>query len=420
MLTDPFGADPAVLSSIQATINRESRWQTNEVYATFNFDLFEMGGGTSNAVFGAEYRDDTFQDLYDSLSEAGVVLGSAGNSSAGTRDATAVYFEWLLPFTSTFDITLAGRFDDYSDYGNDFSPKVAMRWQPLDTLTFRGSYGEGFRAPGLDILTQKTTFSAEPVNDPASCLALAQPSTCQLQVDTYFQANPNLASENSQQFSLGVVWDPLEWLDLSLDYYNIEIENTISQISAQDIINSDLDPSTYGPIPPGLSITRRANGAIDEIVAGYANQGTLETDGWDFRANTNFDFGNYGELRNQLSVSYINSYEIDDGIGNVTEYAGLEGSPDLRASLYNTWTISDFTFGWNINFIDGQENGQGGYATNDVQFSWNAPWNGTFAIGATNVGDRYPDLNAYDGRPWNFYLYDAYGRTTYFRYTQTF
>ena len=41
-------------------------------------------------------------------------------------------------------------------------------------------------------------------------------------------------------------------------------------------------------------------------------------------------------------------------------------------------------------------------------------------IGATNVGDRYPELTAFDGRPWNFYLYDAYGRTTYFRYTQTF
>ncbi|MDX5466613.1 MAG: TonB-dependent receptor, partial [Cyclobacteriaceae bacterium] len=162
-LNDPFGASAETLAGIQATINRESRWQTDEIYGLVNFDVFEMGGGTSNAVVGAEYREDFFVDQYDSLSEAGVVIGSAGNSAAGTRDAKAVYFEWLLPFTSTFDITLAGRWDSYSDYGNDFSPKIAMRWQPLETLTVRGSFGQGFRAPGLDILTQKTTFSAEPV-----------------------------------------------------------------------------------------------------------------------------------------------------------------------------------------------------------------------------------------------------------------
>ena len=65
------------------------------------------------------------------------MLGSAGNSSGGTRNVYAAYFEWLFPFTSTFDITVAGRFDKYNDYGSDFSPKIAARWQPLDNLTFR-------------------------------------------------------------------------------------------------------------------------------------------------------------------------------------------------------------------------------------------------------------------------------------------
>jgi iron complex outermembrane receptor protein len=379
-----------------------------------------MGGGTSNAVFGAEYRDDTYEDIYDSLSEAGVVLGSAGNSSAGDRQASAIFFEWLLPFTSTFDVTLAGRYDDYSDVGGSFSPKVAFRWQPLDNLTFRGSYGEGFRAPGLDILTQKPTFSAEPVNDPQSCVALSAPPTCSLQVDTFFIANPDLQPEESKQFSVGFVYDPFEWLDLSVDYYNIEVENTIGQIGAQDIINSDLDPATYGPLPPGVAITRAPNGAIIDILAGYANQGTLNTDGIDARIGTDFDLADWGSLSNQLSVSWINSYEIDNGRGSVTENIDLVGTPEYRATLLNSWTYGDFTFGWNVNYIGGQDDVVGGYATNDVQMTWKAPWNGTIAIGATNVGDRYPQLISYDGRPWNFYLYDAYGRTTYLRYTQTF
>lgn len=419
-LRNPFGASQDVLNSFTATIGRTSRWQTDEVYAISNFDVFEMGGGTSNAVLGTEYRDDTFEDIYDSLSEAGVVLGSAGNSSAGDRQSSAIFFEWLLPFTSSFDITLAGRYDDYSDVGGSFSPKVAFRWQPLDNLTFRGSYGEGFRAPGLDILTQKPTFSAEPVNDPRSCVALSALPTCSLQVDTFFIANPDLLPEESEQYSVGFVYDPFEWLDMSLDYYNIKVKNTIAQISAQDIINSDLNPAVFGPLPAGVAIRRAPNGAIIDLLAGFANQGTLHTDGLDLRVGTDFDLGNYGELNNQLSVSWINKYEIDNGRGTVTENIDLVGSPEYRATLLNSWTHGDFTFGWNVNYIGGQDDVVGGYATNDVQMSWKAPWNGTVAIGATNVGNRYPQLVPFDGRPWNFYLYDAYGRTTYLRYTQTF
>ncbi|WP_052632695.1 TonB-dependent receptor plug domain-containing protein [Pseudoxanthomonas suwonensis] len=430
ILTDPFGADPDVLNGFTATIGRNSFYKSSEWFGNVNFDLFEMGGGISNAVVGAEYREDRFADVYDSLSQAGVVLGSSGGSSGGGREVASVYFEWLLPFSSTFDITLAGRYDDYSDYGSDFSPKVAARWQPLENLTVRGSWGQGFRAPGLDILTQARTFSAEPVNDPQSCAALGQPTTCQLQVDTYFIANPQLASEQSDQFAFGLVYDPVDWLDLSVDYYNIRVKDTISEISAQDIINMNLNPAEWGEIPAGLSITRLPNGRITEIVAGYANEGDLETDGIDFRANTDFDFGGAGRLQNRLTVSWINKYDVTTINGEVVEYAGRLGYPDLRANLANDWSFGDWTFTWNVNYIEGQQNpptasgapgsSVGGYATNDLQVAWQAPWNGKVAVGAMNAGNRYPELVAFDGRPWNFYLYDAYGRTVYLRYTQTF
>ena len=113
--------------------------------------------------------------------------------SAAAATSTRRYFEWLFPFTSTFDITIAGRYDKYSDYGNDFSPKIAARWQPLDNLTFRASYGEGFRAPTLDILTQQAAFSADPVTDPSTCVVFGgSPATCantEIQVDATVIAN---------------------------------------------------------------------------------------------------------------------------------------------------------------------------------------------------------------------------------------
>ena len=434
ILTDPYGATQATLNSFTATIGRNSFFRTEEYFANINFDLFEMGGGISNAVFGVETRDESYQDLYDSLSQAGVVLGSAGGASAGTRDVKAAYFEWLLPFTSQFDITVAGRFDDYSDYGSDFSPKLAARWQPLDNLTLRGSWGQGFRAPGLDVLTQAPSFSADPVRDPQTCLWAGLTADCRnangqsqsIQVDTFYIANPNLGSEQSDQYTFGVAWDPMDWLALTADYYNIKVENNISSISAQDIINMDLDPAQYGSIPSGLSIDRDpVSGRVREIIAGYGNVGTVETNGIDLRANTNFDLGEMGRLRNRLSVSYINSYKQTDVSGQTVEFAGRIGTPDMRVNLQNEWSKGDFSVAFNTNYIDRQENAAGtttvgGYATNDLQVSWKSPWNATIAIGATNIGDRYPQLVGYDGRPWNFYLYDAYGRTTYFRYTQQF
>ena len=420
---DPYGASEETLKGFTTTISRDSQWKTDELYGLVHFDLFEMGGGISNAVVGAEYREDTFFDNYDSLSEAGAVIGSAGNSSGGDRTVGAAYFEWLFPFTTTFDVTLAGRYDRYSDYGNDFSPKISARWQPLDELTLRASYGQGFRAPPLDILSQKTTFSAEPVFDPPSCLAVGSPSTCEIQVDTFIVANPDLSSEQSTQYSVGAVWAPVDWLDLSADYYNIEIEDLISFIGPQTLINRTNDPS-LGSIPPGLSVTRNPNNdRITEVIAGYANEGLLETDGIDFRANTDFDLGGMGRLQNRLTISWVNEYNITNAAGITTEYIGLMGQPQERANLMNIWSQGDWTFIFNTNYIGGQEDstGQvGGYATNDLQVSWEAPWNASIAVGATNIGDRYPELVPYDGRTWNFYLYDAYGRTTYLRYTQRF
>lgn len=422
---DPFSNSPEVLAAIQATINRRSISTVDELFATANFDLFEMSGGISNMVIGAEYRQEEYADLYDSLSEAGVIDGSAGNSAQGDRSVRSMFTEWLLPFTSTFEATLAGRFDKYNDYGSDFSPKLGLRWHPVDNFTLRGSYGTGFRAPSLDILTQKTSFSADSVYDPQTCKifggnpAACDAGTVSVQVDTYYRANPDMASEQSKQFALGFAYDPISWLNFTLDYYNIEIENRIRQFSAQALIDRTNNPA-LGPIPAGLGVVRNADGSILRIDAGYGNEGTLETDGFDFNARTNFELGS-GTLNNQLQVGYVRSYTVDDG----DNMSGYVGAPKYRANLSNTYNIGSWTIGAISRYIDGQMDpgeteGVGGYTTHDLYVNWKAPWNTEITLGANNVGDRYPQLYGYDGRPWNFYLYDAYGRTVYARLVQRF
>jgi iron complex outermembrane recepter protein len=447
---DPFGNPTSVLQAMTATISRESTTVLQEVFALANMDLFEMAGGMAGIAFGAEYRKETYEDIYDSLSEAGQIVGSAGNSAGGGRNIKAAYFEALFPVLSNLEISLAARHDRYSDYGSDTSPKVSLRFQPLDTLTLRASYGQGFAAPSLDILTQQPSFSADSVNDPATCLAFGQPPSCSVQINGYVIANPNLTSEQSKQFTMGVAWDAADWLNMSLDYYNIKLEDTVANITVTQIANCLAGLSTNCPpglsnlpanvSPPaaelGLGIARDPNtGAILYAQRGSANLGVIKTNGLDLNVRTNFDFGAIGSLRNQLQVGYVRNYEFDDG-DNV---AGREGNPKYRATLTNAWTYGDFSFGWNLNYVHGQLSVAGrraqlgledyGYShslpswtTHDLQATWSTPWNGRVTLGVQNLTDKDPVIEPFDptGRGYRMALYDGYGRVPYFRYTQSF
>jgi len=432
----PNANDPAVLSAIKATIGRDSKYKVTEGYGTATFyNLFKTGGGSATLLLGAEVRKETYADIYDSLSEAGVIEGSAGNSAAGTRNVKSATAELLIPLTKQLEVTVAGRFEDYSDYGNDFAPKVSMRFQPMRTLTLRASYGEGFRAPSLPILNQKETFSAESVFDPVTCRyfggsgTILTPRTpglrpaddCDVgklvQVDTYTGSNPSLKSETSKQFAFGAVWDATEYLSLKADYYNIKIDNTISLIGAQDLIDRS-NGSDPRPIPAGLYVRRGTAGEILRVQQGYANEGTLKAAGLDLSVEARWKLANAGSFRHELRYSHVLTYDQDG-----SDLVGALGLPEFRTTLNNGWTMGPFAAAWNINVIGKNGTAAGRtasqYVTHDLQFSWNTPVKGSkLTLGVVNATGKMPELVAYDGRNFNFYLYDGYGRQPYIRYEQ--
>ncbi len=452
---DPANNPREILDGMIATINRESTFTIEELYALANVDLFEMNGGVAGLAFGAEYRDEGYADIYDTLQSSGQIVGSAGNSAAGGRSVGAFYAEALFPVLENLEINLAARYDSYSDYGSDVSPKISVRYSPMENLVLRASYGQGFRAPTLDVLTAQAAFSADTIGDPDTCRVLGLDPFCQEQVSAYVLANPDLGSEDSDQWSAGLAWDATEWLNLSVDYYNIEIDNLIAGISSGLIIQclsgavpcpdgvTDLPANAIPPDPAlGLGASRNADGSINFIQRGFGNR-FLETSGIDMNLRTNFDFGDWGTLRNQLQVSYTLDYSLDQGRDLVDD----PSTPEYRANLTNEWSMGDFSFAWNINHIAGTRSTQDLYlasclgdpaclaeadagvatrlsswTTHDLQGTWSAPWNGRFTLGVNNVTDKDPVIDPFDptGRGFDFNLYDGYGRVPYFRYTQTF
>ena len=446
-IQNPSNNPQDVLSAGVVTISRISTFDIDEIYASAGFEIAEIGGGMMQGFVGIERRDERYQDKYDSQSEAGLVGGSAGSSAGGGRDVTAAYFEILAPLTYDLELSVAGRFDDYSDYGSDFSPKVSVRWQPMDNLLLRGSYGLGFRAPTLDVLTQLTSFSADSVRDPVTCEILSGDPAAACQINAFYIANPDLSSESSTQYSLGVAYQPIEWLNFTVDYYNIEIDDRIRSYTSQNLIDAE---AAGDPIPDGLGVTRGADGRITRIDAGFGNAGTLETSGLDINVRTQFDFGDMGALTSNLNVSHIFDYKTDGGRNEVKD----RGLPQQRITLQNQYSWGDFTAAWNINVIGTQytfvearnDEGEfpnctdaganvttarcgnwGTWTTHDLQLSYNTPWNGRVTVGAQNIFEKLPKIDVIDGaeygfggRGYNFNLYNAFGRITYVRYTQRF
>lgn len=438
-LDDPFGtrftaandisAYNALLNSLKVTTSRIGVFDQEEAFASVSFDAFELPAGMVQMVAGTEYRKEIYADTYDSLSEAGQVGGSSGNSAGGSRNLKSAYVEALVPIVEGLELSLNGRYDKYSDYGNDFSPKVALRWDAAEGLVFRASYGEGFRAPTLDILTQQPQPGNPGVNDPATCINFGQAANCNVQVQALTIANPEISSESSKQLSIGSAWQPTDWLNLSVDYYDIKINNLIRFFGAGTILQRE---QTGEPLPPGIGLTRFPSGGIELITQGYSNEGEWAISGLDFNINTNFDFGNFGRLNQTLQLSHRLDSKIDGGRNTVMD----PGEPRQRGVFSNVYAFGDVDVAWNINYIgsqfaevDAAANGditRSGHfptwITHDLQLTYSLPTNTKLIVGANNVFEKEPVLGTDPTflRSYNFDLYDAYGRVLYFRISQTF
>lgn len=420
---NPFAATPAALQSFTATVGRDARFNSTDIFANATFDLFKLGGGTARMFTTAESRKETYADIYDSLSESGVVLGSAGNSAGGNRSVRALGAELVMPVTRQLEATLAARYERYSDYGNDFSPKASLVYRPARSVTLRSSVGKGFSAPTLPQLTQKPAYSADDAVDLRHCIADGQftPAQCAankptFQINGLQISNPQLTSEKSTQFSFGAAWDVSSLVTVKADYWNTKIDRLISNITAQDIINRDNgdDPRA---VPPGLSITRDpTTGSIQQIVRGATNEGVLKMSGIDAQLNVgNYALGPVGKLNHELKYSRVITRTTDGVSTN-----GNFGDPKARATLRTNWSMGPFEAGWTVNMVgkhgDDEIGYVGSYVTHDVLVGFNLPIKGSkITVGAVNVGGKQPALVTDGAKPFSYELYDAYGRQLYAR-----
>ena len=406
---------------------------------TVTWDAFQMPAGPVPVVLGTEYRDEKFSQDFDTQQNAGNVDGSAGGQDIeGSRAVLAFYAETSLPITEDIEVSLAGRFDSYNDFGTTVNPKISVGYRPTDTLLLRASYGEGFRAPSMSQLYSSPAQSFNNAIDAVSCAATVEgdPTTGRsigpssdlplghpcltTQYQNFTGGNSLLDAELSEGFNVGIVFNPIDDLSISLDYYSIDLKDEISSLPIQSLLDSELAVVNAGGMGTA-QVNRSAGGNVLSILANNQNLAGTKTNGLDLDLRYSFSAGGAGDFTTQLTWSHVNNFvfDADDGQG----FRSTTFSPDDRMQWNLNWSLSDYSATLIGNYVNSTPIGGGAtmddWTTWDLQLNWATPWNGRLTVGARNLFDKDPPLNDQLGNP--FYsnrLHDIFGRVPYIRYTQ--
>ena len=413
------------INNIKSTTLNDDRQKLEKIFAGMQFDLFEMSGGTASAYLAAEYYEVDYAALVDAQSEAGLIGGSAGNSAEGYRDVTAIAAEAIFPITDYLELDAAVRFDDYSDFGSATSPRVGatMEVPGVDGLVLKASYGQGFRAPDLSDLYGATAFSAESATDYYGCQLAGQDPCPSRQFDTFIGSNPELDAEKSETYSIGVEYSFLDTWKASLNYFDLTLEDSIDYTSTQDQL--DVDFQTGGNNP---NVQRSQSGSVTRVDAGFQNAVTdVNRRVLDFALSTSYDTS-VGIFSGQLNSSYYLNYdaEVSYGTGDLYDAVGSLGFPEWRTNALIRWDLGDSWFSTlNVDYIGESESvisdeKWDSWTTANLAVGYQTDSYGTFTVGATNLTDEDPILDAATGEMVEELLYDHTGRVWFVRYTIEF
>jgi iron complex outermembrane receptor protein len=204
----------------------QTQWTTN---LDFGKD-FEIGlAAPLHFAFGAEYREETWEaapgDEASRYFEGGQSFPGISLSDSGShdRDVIAGYVDFVIEPLEKLRLSVAGRYEDYSDFGDTTVGKFSARYELTDSLALRGTFSTGFRAPTLaeafysaTNVGPETAFVQMPPNAPATSI---------------LGLGAGLQPEKSTNYSLGFVFRPDSNLALTVDLYEVEVRNRIAATS---------------------------------------------------------------------------------------------------------------------------------------------------------------------------------------------
>ncbi len=292
-------------------------------------DLFSVPAGTVAGAIGVDYRKEALDQSSNPVLATGDISGYGGGilPVTSSRNVKAAYVEVNVPVLRSLELDLAGRTDDYSDFGRTNNPKVSLRFQPNRDVLFRTSYGKGFLAPSLYQLDlpRQPGVSQTGLSDPIRCPVTGNVGIdCVTQFGVFFGGNPNLKPEKSEQATLGIVFEPTNAFSVSADYFKIRLNNGITNGIPVTTILGDLGTYgslvTRGPVDPNFP---NLPGPILHIEQGYINLGSTHIEGIDLETHYKWPQQSWGRVRFDMTGTYYTRYDLENLDGS---FGGIVGS----------------------------------------------------------------------------------------------
>lgn len=410
--TTPREFDAGSLIYDQLTLNADFSKE-------LNLGLLDDG---FNLAFGLEYRNEGYEIVAGQLESyqrgtfgpGGRVtdpengpFGAAGSqvftgytpASAGknSRHNVSAYVDLEADITERWNLTIAGRFEDYSDFGSTFNTKIANRFSVTDELVVRLSSSTGFRAPSLQqqfFTNVQTTFvDGEPVETgtfaPNSSVAKTLGS-------------PGLDAEESVSYTAGVTWTPTDDFTITVDAYRIDIDDRI-------VLSNNLSG-------PGIEALLADNNATRARF--FLNAIDSKTQGVDVVASYSLDLNHNGSLLLNASYNH-NKNEVTDlidppevlqsvGVDQGNLFSGTEllrfevGSPKSKLNLSASWQMDEFSATLRTTRYEGAQDPSSDPNFNeliptewitDLDLGYQISENLELSLGANNLFDEYPDAS---------------------------
>jgi iron complex outermembrane recepter protein len=355
--------------------------------ASLTGSLFSLPYGDISFAAGVEWRREklTTRDDPDAAKLASIIWAGGLDYQRhpdldAARNTSEVFGEVVvpvlkdLPFAKRLEFEGAYRFSHYSDNPDTHTWKLGATWEPVNGLSFRGVYSRSVRVPNFgELFSPVSSVQIGNIDDPCQTGLITQnanrAANCRTLIPTAVAlplprpnvslplivsgGNTGLTPEKSKSYTLGVILQPrfLRGFDMTIDYFNIQIDNVITALPFGTILNNCVD-SAGGPDQTFCQfITRNAAGEVTRVQAQSANLAARSAKGIDIGINYRTSLGQ-GVLSNRLSGTYLIDQTIVAAVGRPGfNYAGEWDFPRIRATLLTDYTIGKFSFGLNTRFV---------------------------------------------------------------------
>ncbi|MFW1799464.1 TonB-dependent receptor plug domain-containing protein [Acinetobacter nematophilus] len=401
-----------------ATPNSFHNGKLKNSQSVFNLDLskeYDISAFASplNIAFGAQYLNQQYQikagdpGAYYKSGSSGLSGFRQADAGKWTRDSYAGYLDLETDITQKLSASTAYRYEKYDDFGDTNNASLSLRYKLLPQVAVRGSVSTGFRAPSL--AQQYFTQTSSQLVNGQFVEAGTFPSSSQV---AQLLGAEDLKAEKSKNYSLGFVFTPTPNLYVTLDAYQIDIDDRIS-------LSSNINASS--PAVRDYLISKGITDTNFSSVRFFNNASDTRTRGVDLVANYQWQNLPYGELTTSLAYNFNRNEvtnvdknpEILNTLGvNLTrldrreQYGLLTGStPEHKFSLANDYKIGNFGINTNLTRYGSFKTFSNAGSASDQKFS--AKWlldlalsyqlnAWKFTLGGDNITNVYPDKDVYD------------------------